>query len=151
MSECWLKMIGTTEGPCPEHYTVTYADFARRPRRIRPGDRMVLYAVGRRKQVFALAQVTSEVYASGWERWPYRLDINYSLNLPVSSGVNIEQVNTSKRDLLRPIRRQASYFELDPDEYERAARKLREASESIGNAEPGAPTAGGPRIGDLLP
>jgi len=42
MSASWLKMIGTTESPCPESYTRSYTDFARRPRRIRSGDRMAL-------------------------------------------------------------------------------------------------------------
>jgi hypothetical protein len=116
-SATWLKMIGTSPGRCPEVYDRSYADFPRRPRRIRPGDRMVLYAVGGSKRVFAVAEVTSEVYDTGQERWPYRLNIRYLLNLPVSSAVSINEVSTPGRNLLRAIPR-ASYFELRPEEYE---------------------------------
>ena len=52
MSRSWLKLIGTTERPCPECYESCHADSRRRMHRIRPGDRMVLYAVGRGKRVF---------------------------------------------------------------------------------------------------
>ena len=42
----WLKMIGTTESPCPDVYELGYADFAREPRDVHVGDELVLYAVG---------------------------------------------------------------------------------------------------------
>ena len=95
---------------------------------------MVLYAVGGSKRVFALAQVTSEVYNSGNERWPYRMDVSYSVNLPVRLGVHIDEVSTAERDLLRSLR-QASYLELSPEEYERAETKLQNASKSGDVAE----------------
>ena len=131
MSACWLKMIGTTENPCRESYTRKYADFARRPRRIHPGDRMVLYAVGGHKCVFAIVEVTSAVYDSRQKRHPYRVDIRYMVNVPVPAGVHIDKVSSPKRSLLLSIPR-ASYFELRPEEYERAATKLRQVSESGG-------------------
>lgn len=131
MSASWLKMIGTSSESPWEVYEKNYADFARRPRHIHPGDGMILYAVGGSKRVFAAAQVTSEVYSSGRKRWPYRVDIKYVVNLPVASGVDIDKVSSPGRDLLRPIRR-ASYFRLHPEEYDRAAAKLREASKSRG-------------------
>jgi hypothetical protein len=140
-----MKMIGLTERPLTDCYTLPHADFTRRPRRIRPGDLMVLYAVGGSKRVFALAEVTSEIYDSGLERFPYRLDIRYLLNLRVASGVSIEQVSTPERELLRAIRQQASYFQLRPEEYDRAATLLRKASESGGSTESAA-TAD--RLGD---
>jgi hypothetical protein len=123
MSAQWLKMIGTTENPCPESWNRGHTDFVRKPRRVRPGDHMVLYAVGGAKRVFAVAQVTSEPYPSGEKRWPFRVNISYEVNLPVSSGVHIDQVSTSKRDLRRSVRR-ASYIKLYPEEFERAAAKL---------------------------
>jgi hypothetical protein len=46
MSAFWLKLIGTSEGQCEVGYQRSYVDFARRPRQIRPGDRMILYACG---------------------------------------------------------------------------------------------------------
>ena len=124
----FLKMIGSSENPCPEPYARSYADFARRPRQIHPGDHLVLYACGGRKRVFAVAEVTSEVYnASEDKRWPYRVDISYLVNLPASVGVHINDVSTPERDLLRSVGRQ-SYFRLSPEEYERAATKLEEAA-----------------------
>jgi hypothetical protein len=86
---------------------------------------MVLYAV-RSRRIFALAEVTSEVYDTGDAEWPFRVDIEYSVNLPVSSGVPFAEVSTPERDLLLSVR-QASYVELTPEEYERAAARLREA------------------------
>lgn len=83
------------------------------------GDLMVLYAVGGSKRIFALAEVTRKVYDSGDENWPYRVDIKYDVNLPVSSGVDIGQVGT-ERNLLRSLLRQ-SYVELSAEEYERTS------------------------------
>ena len=76
----WLKMIGMTESPLTGTYEKPYADFAKnkRPRHIHPGDHLVLYACGGSKRVFALAEVTSDVYVGGhMERFPYRVDIEY--------------------------------------------------------------------------
>lgn len=132
MSAYWLKMIGSTENPCPEPYTRGYADFSRRPRHVHTGDHMILYAVGGRRRVFAIAEVTSEVYNAGGNpdengRWPYRVNIKYLVNMPASEGVHINEVSTPRRDLLRSVGRQ-SYISLSQEEYERAAAKLREAS-----------------------
>ena len=135
MSTFWLKLIGTRERPCPPSYARPHADSRRRPRRFRPGDRMVLYGVGSRR-VFALAEITSAVYSSGDADWPYRVDISYSVNLPVASGVPLDEINTPERDLLLSVR-QAAYVELSPEEYERAVAKLRQASESKDSAAPG--------------
>jgi hypothetical protein len=129
MSNAWLKLIGTAERPCPEAWKQSHASSRRRPSGIHAGDHMVLYAVGRAKRVFALAGVTSEPYDSGDKEWPYRIDITYLVHLPTSQGVHIDQVSTAKRNLIRSLR-QASYIRLFPEEYERAASKLRKASES---------------------
>lgn len=128
MAGFWLKLIGTAELPCPDPYTLEYADFARMPRQIRIGDNMVLYAVGGMKRVFAEVEVTSEVRQSGVERWPYRVSMKYLVNLPPHSGVLLDEITTEKRDLLPVIRRGASYFKLLPEEYALAASKLREAN-----------------------
>jgi hypothetical protein len=95
--------------------------------RIQVGDQMVLYAVGGSKRIFALAEVTRAVYPSGLQDWPYRVDLNYEVNLPISAGVPLADINTGKRDLLRPIQRGASYVELRQEEFERAADKLQTA------------------------
>ena len=127
MGAYWLKMIGMVESPASGTYERDYVDFARRPSRLHRGDHVVLYAVGGSKRVFALAEVTSEVYKGGHEaRFPYRADVRYLVNLPVSDGVHIDEVSTAERDLTHSLRR-ASYIELRPEEYERAATKLQEA------------------------
>ncbi len=124
----WMKMIGTSGNPCDKGYTRNYVDFARNPRKMRCGDFLVLYAVGGSKCVFAQAQVTSDVFATGEERWPYRVYIRYIDNLPISGGVHIEEISIpTKRDLLRAIPR-AGYFELQPEEYERARTELHKRS-----------------------
>jgi hypothetical protein len=135
MSKAWLKPIGTDEDHCPDSYNVTNVDFsaARRPVGIRPGHRVVLYAVGK-SRVFAIAEVTSEIYASGRERFPYRRDIRYLLNLPVLSGVLIDQVNTPERDLRGLIRFGNSYFKLKPAEYKRAVALLNWTDARIADA-----------------
>jgi hypothetical protein len=86
MSRSWLKLIGTTERPCPECYESCHADSRRRMHRIRPGDRMVLYAVGRGKRVFALATVSRAAYDSGRADWPYRVDLSYEVVRYVGRG-----------------------------------------------------------------
>src|SRR5207237_1231555 len=125
----WLKMIGMTESPLTGTYEREWVDFAKnkRPRHIHPGDQLVLYACGGSKRVFALAKVTSEVHPANYmDRFPYRVDIEYELNLPVSHGVHINEISTIERDLARSLLR-ASYLELRPEEYEQAATKLRHA------------------------
>lgn len=78
----FLKLIGSTESPCLEPYSQSFVDFSRRPHQIKKGDHLVLYAAGGRKRVFALAEVTSDVYAADFEgRWPHRMDISYLVNL----------------------------------------------------------------------
>ncbi len=135
MSRFWLKMIGNHERPCPEYYTKDWVESRRRMHRIRPGDHMILYAVCASKRVFALAHVTSEVHPSGNPDWPYQVDISYLVNLPVSSGVSINDISTSERDLVRPIQWGASYIELRPKEfYEQAAALLRVAAGSAESA-----------------
>jgi hypothetical protein len=132
MSAFWLKMIGMTERPLSGTYKKNYIDFAknRRPRRIHPGDHVALYAVGGSKRVFALAQVTSEVYDGGEEaRFPYRADIKYLVNVDVAHGIHIDEISTDERDLARSLRR-ASCIELRPKEYERAATKFQEQDAS---------------------
>ena len=124
----WLKMIGTTDGPCPDTWTDNHVHFRKdKPCGIHPGDHMILYAVGRRKQVFALAEVTSDVYENGQEEWRYQMDVSYAINLPVESGVSIDRISSSKRDLVGPIQWGSSFFELEPEEYERAVALLRAA------------------------
>jgi hypothetical protein len=119
-----LKMIGTNDDHCPPNYDKNYVWFPRRPRRVHKGDLMVLYAVNGQMRVFALAEVTSEVEETGNPRWPYKVDIKYSVLLPVGQGVHIDEVSGTRRNLRLSVRTH-SYIELDKAEYDRAAARLR--------------------------
>lgn len=135
MSEVWLKLIGTSANPAPEHYRKLYADFSRRyrPRDVHRGDHLVLYAAGGSKRIFALAEVTSEAYditdgtPDNTERgtYPYRVDIEYTAWVPVPEGVHVDEITTPRRNLPKAIRR--SYLKLKPEEFDLAERKLKEA------------------------
>jgi hypothetical protein len=104
MCALWLKMIGTSDEPWPElkPYDQKHVGFrGRRPSGVRRGDRMVLYAVGGSKRVFALGEVTSEWYEckeGKEEGWPYRVDIALKVNVAPSSGVNADETFTMAGD-----------------------------------------------------
>lgn len=123
----FLKTIGSGKNPCPEPYIKPYADFSHYPRQVKPGDHLVLYAAGGRKCVFAIAEVASEVKASEFKDWPYRVDINYLVRLHPANGVPIDEVSID-RDLARSIG-QHTYIILRPEEYERAKAKLEDAAD----------------------
>ena len=130
MSGLWLKMVGSTDSPCPESYERDHVDFVRKPISFRSGDDMVFYAAGGTQRVFAIARAIGEPYDSRDRRWPYRMNVKYILNLPLSSGVHIDELSTPRRNLRRSVRR-ASYIRLDPEEYERAAKKLQQAANRL--------------------
>jgi hypothetical protein len=62
----FLKLLGLAESPLPEIWwverpeIVTGVFFSSRPKLIRPGDRLIYYAVGGSKRVVAEAEVTGE-------------------------------------------------------------------------------------------
>ena len=137
MSEIWLKLIGRSGAPAPEHYAKLYVDFSRskRPRDVHPGDHVILYAAGGSKHIFALAKVTSELYEitsetkdnKDRETYPYRVDIEYIFRVPVSAGVHIDEITTPRRNLPKAIR--ASYLRLKPEEFNLAVSRLKEADQ----------------------
>ena len=122
----FLKTIGSARKPYPGAYTKPYVDFSHYPRQVKIGDHLVLYAAGGSKRVFAIAEVTSEVKASEFDEWPYRVDINYLVRVHPADGVHIDEVSIN-RDLARSIG-QHTYIVLSPEEYERAKAKLEEAA-----------------------
>jgi hypothetical protein len=130
MTRYFLKMIGSSEKRCPEDYQQPYADFSKRPRKVKAGHFMILYAVGGAKRIFSHVQVTSSSYPRDHERWPYRVGFEYLIRLPVSSGVDIEMVDTSGR--LRGAIPRQTYFELSEGEYNLAVAALQEASHQPG-------------------
>ena len=124
MSAFWLKPIGDSKNPWRTTYDRDHVDFATRPG-VRPGDQMVLYAVGGLKRVFALVEVTTDVGDSGQTRWPYRVGIRHvdDVNVRPSEGVPIDKI--SSRNLVGQIQHGSSCIALRPEEYERAAAELR--------------------------
>jgi hypothetical protein len=119
----WLKMIGTTENPCLEAYGRDHVDFTKEPRDLHNGDQLVLYAVGSGTLVFAIARVTSEPYAGEHERFPFRVKIEYSVNLPVPSGVSVRAIS-DREELVGAIKWGSSYLRLEQDEFDRALTLL---------------------------
>jgi hypothetical protein len=137
MTTNWLKAIGTVELPWPDrpYDDRGYVEFrGKKPRQIHRADRMVLYAVGGSKCVFALVEVTSEVEDSGQEAWPYLVKIRTVMNLRPSCGVSIDKIR-HERDLLRAVRAQHSYIKLTPKEYEVAEAQLRQAEAQLRQEE----------------
>jgi hypothetical protein len=97
------------------------------------GDHLFLYAPGGSRRVFALAEAVSDPEhdsdynpsKEGSCQW--KLRVRYEINLPVSSGVLIDEVS-SHRDLTKSLR-QASHIKLLPEESESANSKLRDAKQ----------------------
>jgi len=133
----WLKLIGSSYKPITEHpfngnYNEEYIGF-RRPGKpsIQMGDHIFLYAPGDSRSIFALAEATTDPekdsnynpMMDGSCRWKQR--VNYIINLPVTSGVPIEEVNSGHRNLTHSVRQQ-SHIKLTPEEYKLAYSKLQE-------------------------
>jgi hypothetical protein len=127
----WLKMIGTSDKPWSESrcYDRSHVGFrGRKPSGIHPGDRMILYGVGT-KRVFAVADVTSNWKNNDEQGWPFRVDIQWPMEVNVAPSAGVE-VNTVSAHLSERIRRR-SHIRLTREEFESAAAKLREASAGV--------------------
>ncbi len=149
----WLKLIGSarapiTEAPFHGYYTAEHVGFrkAKKPG-IRAGDHLFLYAPGGSRRIFALAEAIGDP-----ERDPnydpnqegscqWRVPVHYLINLPVASGVLIDDVISSQRDLTQSLR-QASHIKLLPEESDTAQRML-EAARGPELMEPETPPMAG--------
>jgi hypothetical protein len=87
----FLKLLGLTEEGLPEVWwddrreLCTGVFFSRRPQKIRPGDRLIYYAVGGSKRVVAVAEVTddaSQEFESPPD-WPPERRKRFSWRMPV--------------------------------------------------------------------
>jgi hypothetical protein len=131
----WLKLIGSGQKPITEPpfngiYKEEHVGFrkAKKPG-IRMGDHLFLYAPGGSKSIFALAEATGDPVCDikydpqvqGSCRW--KLSVRYLINLPVASGVHINEVSTGQRNLTDSIQR-ASHIKLFPEECQLALSKL---------------------------
>jgi hypothetical protein len=119
----WLKAIGA-QGLQPdeiwwdERNRDDGVDFPYRPRSIRPGDLLVVYAAGTGK-VVGIMEVTGNWYeAQRYPRWPYRMNTRILAARPVSEGTPLDLLS-DERELGKSIR-QKSHVRLSPAEASKA-------------------------------
>jgi hypothetical protein len=132
-SAVWLKSIGAVGWPADE---VWWQDdrsrdecirFPYRPRSIRPGDLMVIYASGTGK-IVGVVRAKDEWYHEGAEeRWPYRIDTEIVVARPISEGILLESIS-DEREITKSIR-QKSHVRLSD-------REATTALEALGVGEP---------------
>jgi hypothetical protein len=116
----WLKAVGHARGPLSERWLderpelLHRTGFPRRPR-IVAGDRLVLYASVWRR-VFALCEVTGDPVARDHPRWPWIVEIETLLVVPVlDAAPPIEAIGVAARSMS-----QQSHIRIGADHYERA-------------------------------
>src|SRR5689334_222274 len=112
----WLKLIGSRKNPITGspfygNYTDENIGFRKIAKpRIRAGDHLFLYAPGGSRRIFALAEAVQDPERDsnynpneeGSCRW--KLSVRYLINLPVASGVLIDEVVSNRRDLTQSLR-----------------------------------------------
>lgn len=115
----YLKVIGSGDAPLQGPYTLPYADFSRTrpPSKISKGDVLILYAAGW-KNIFAIGRVTSRIRNSEYPDWPYRLELDYVVNVAPVDGVPVNDIST-ERELTRSVRQQTC-ISLNAAEFKRA-------------------------------
>jgi hypothetical protein len=116
----WLKAVGHARGPLSERWIDERVEllhrtgFPRRPR-MAPGDRLVLYASVWRR-VFALAEVTSEPEPREHPRWPWIVEIETLLVVPVlDAAPPVEAMGVAARSMS-----QQSHIRIEREHYTRA-------------------------------
>lgn len=120
----WLKAIGHARGPLAERWLDDRAELLRRtgfPRRPRMavGDRLVLYASVWRR-VFALAEVVGEPEPREHPRWPWTVEIETLLLVPVlDAAPPVESIGVAARSMS-----QQSHIRIEAGHYERAVEAL---------------------------
>ena len=138
----YLKLIGSASKPITgEPYNGIYDDntigFRKKQRPgVQCGDLLFLYASGGTKRIFALAQAISDPkqnpeYNSAEEgscRWV--IHVQYSINLPVTSGILIDELSARERNLTLSLRRQ-SHIKLSEEEAQSAYIKLLEKDKTL--------------------
>jgi EVE domain len=111
----WLKSIGA-QGLQPdeiwwdERNRTDGVDFPFRPKSIKPGDLLVVYAAGTGKLVGVMEVLSDWYEAKRHARWPYRMDTKIIAARPVSEGVSLELLN-GEREIGKSIR-QKSHIKL---------------------------------------
>lgn len=138
----WLKLIGSSDVPLtgPPHYGIWEKDYVgfRKTRKpgVRNGDHLFLYAPGGSRSIFALAEaVTDPLHDTNYNpredgscRW--KVHVKYLINLPVASGITIDEVAVPIRNLARSVRQQ-SHIKLLLEESKNAYNKLKDKASAI--------------------
>jgi hypothetical protein len=120
----WLKAIGHARGPLSERWIDERAELLRRtgfPRRPRivSGDRLVLYASVWRR-VFAVATVVGEPEPREHPRWPWTVEIESLLVVPVlDAAPPVEAIGVAARSMS-----QQSHIRIGAEHYARAVDAL---------------------------
>ena len=116
----WLKAVGHARGPLAERWLderpelLHRTGFPRRPR-IVAGDRLVLYASVWRR-VFALCEVIGDPVARDHPRWPWIVEIETLLVIPVlDAAPPVEAIGVAARSMS-----QQSHIRLGAEHYDRA-------------------------------
>ena len=140
--QIWLKLIGSgtvpiTGDPFYGNFQEEHIGFRKTNRpSIQAGDHLFLYAPGGSKRIFALVEAVGDPeYDSKYDPQKegscyWKLSIRYLINLPVDSGIHIDEIRTNQRDLLKSIQRQ-SHIKLLPDESELAFSKLQKKETAL--------------------
>jgi hypothetical protein len=115
----WLKTIGAVGRPIDEiwwgdKHRTDFVDFPYRPRAIKDGDLLVLYAATTGK-VVGVMRVKGDWYEGGaTDRWNYRMDAQLLAKRPVSEGTPLEDLS-EERQITKSIR-QKSHIRLSDAE-----------------------------------
>jgi hypothetical protein len=92
-----------------------------------------LYSPGGSRRIFALAEAISDPEHNDkynpQEEGSCRgkINIRYLINLHLSDGIDLDEINTGQRDLMASIQRQ-SHIRLFPDEYQIAFNRMQQKS-----------------------
>jgi len=136
----WLKSIGSakrpiTEAPFHGEYRTEQVGFRKAGKPgVRSGDRLFLYAPGGSRRIFALAEAVGDPEhdpnynpnKEGSCRWKLAVRYLSNLNLPVASGILIEDVVSYRKVKLTKSIGQKSHIELHLEESESAHELLYE-------------------------
>jgi len=138
----WLKLIGSSDQPLtdPPHNGIWAKDYVGFRKAVQPGirkgDHLFLYAPGGSRRIFALAEaVTDPLHDKTFNphevgSCPWKIQVWYLVNLPVTLGITIDDIGSPTRELTRSIRQQ-SHIKLLPEESQSAYKKLKDRAASI--------------------
>jgi hypothetical protein len=119
----WLKAIGAQGWPADEIWwnerkREEGIRFPFKPRSIKIGDFMVIYAAGTGKVVGVVEVKSDWFHEKAEKRWPYRMDTVVRVAKPISEGVPLETLS-DEREITKSIR-QKSHIRLSAAEASKA-------------------------------